>query len=391
MFPTFGSYSTPLTILYLWGLLFTLLLLWRYFRQKNISDLFLAGVLFVHTYERTIYTIGFLSWYDNFPNTKINYFLISTSFIFGPLVYFYVKSVTQTNFKFKRQDYWHFLPQALLTLGALGVYLYDSNQAGFWETQNGKLVSTLSMQYINLFCDILGDISIAIYLFLAIQMERRYRKKIRELFSSLFSVELGWLRNFLAIFTLLFLSDILLNEINDNIVKMGYKDFWWIHLAAGLSLIYLGIYGYFLDIKKLHDINIGAGAQTLARTDEQQQLSTADLESQKRLHQFMEAEKPYLNPSLTLAKLAEAFELNANLLSQIINKGEGMNFNDFINAYRVKEVQQMIIAGKADQFTLLTLAYEAGFNSKATFNRTFKKFTQLSPSEFLKKATKKDA
>ena len=98
----------------------------------------------------------------------------------------------------------------------------------------------------------------------------------------------------------------------------------------------------------------------------------------------MESEKPYLNPSLTLAELASKIDLHPNDLSQIINKEEGMNFNDYINSHRVEAVKSSIQSGRADQFTLLTIAYESGFNSKATFNRTFKKFTSQSPSQFLK-------
>jgi len=72
--------------------------------------------------------------------------------------------------------------------------------------------------------------------------------------------------------------------------------------------------------------------------------------------------------------------VNATVLSYVINKGFAKNFNDLINEYRIEEVKSKLAA--ADDSTLLAVAFDAGFNSKATFNRAFKKFTGLSPKEF---------
>ena len=62
-----------------------------------------------------------------------------------------------------------------------------------------------------------------------------------------------------------------------------------------------------------------------------------------------------------------------------------MNFNDFINHYRIEAVKEKLSAGEHNTTTLLGIAYDCGFNSKATFNRAFKKSTTLSPNEYLKK------
>lgn len=331
-----------------------------------------------------------MAWYDNFPNTKINYFLIPSFLIFGPLIYFYTKSLTTPNFKFSKKDIWHFVPQIIFTIGRLGIYLYDVNQAGFSDVQEGKIFNHISMRYVGLIINIIADISIAAYLAFSIQIYWKYKKKTENLFSNTFKLELRWLRNFLAIFSILFIAMLILHEIDDNITNLDYTDFWWGHLAAAISLIYLGIYGYFLDIKKLHYSAIEAGSEELNQEEiiKDEPVKQELTSQQQQLRTLMETEKIYLNPGLTLSALAKEMKMTSAEVSRIINKAEGMNFNDFVNSYRVNSVKEAIQAGKADRFTLLTIAYESGFNSKATFNRTFKKFTQQSPSEFLKINTK---
>lgn len=94
----------------------------------------------------------------------------------------------------------------------------------------------------------------------------------------------------------------------------------------------------------------------------------------------MSDERPYLDPSLTLTDLTRAVGVNSTVLSHLINKGFEKNFNDFINEYRINEVKSRLRA--TDDETMLAIALESGFNSKATFNRAFKKFTGRTPREY---------
>jgi YesN/AraC family two-component response regulator len=96
----------------------------------------------------------------------------------------------------------------------------------------------------------------------------------------------------------------------------------------------------------------------------------------------MEKEKPWLDPELTLSDLAAQFQLNPVQLSALVNNGIGKNFNDFVNEYRVEAIKKRLDAGASKQFSLLGIAYECGFNSKATFNRAFKKHAGVTPGEY---------
>jgi AraC-like DNA-binding protein len=102
-----------------------------------------------------------------------------------------------------------------------------------------------------------------------------------------------------------------------------------------------------------------------------------------KIQEALLTEKLYENPELTLAEIAKKLETNASVISKAINQGFQMNFNDLINFYRVEAVKKKLEQGEHKKSTLLGIAFDCGFNSKATFNRAFKKNTRISPKEYL--------
>lgn len=102
------------------------------------------------------------------------------------------------------------------------------------------------------------------------------------------------------------------------------------------------------------------------------------------LQDYMQHEKPYLKPELTLVELAEQVNMSRNELSALINNDINSNFYLYVNKFRVEHVKLQMKEDAQKQFTILALAYESGFNSKSTFNTVFKKVTGLTPSEYRK-------
>ena len=102
-----------------------------------------------------------------------------------------------------------------------------------------------------------------------------------------------------------------------------------------------------------------------------------------KIETLIQSEKLYQNPELSLTEISKKLESNSSIISKSINQGFGMNFNDFINKYRIEAVKEMFAKKEHEKSTLLGIAYDCGFNSKATFNRAFKKNTGTTPKEYL--------
>lgn len=104
-----------------------------------------------------------------------------------------------------------------------------------------------------------------------------------------------------------------------------------------------------------------------------------------KLLEFMEGEKVFLNPDLTLKELSQRLRIHYNHLSRIINERFGLSYNDFINQYRIEEAKRRLSDSAFKGKTVLEILYDTGFYSKSVFNTAFKKFTGMTPTEYRKR------
>ena len=99
----------------------------------------------------------------------------------------------------------------------------------------------------------------------------------------------------------------------------------------------------------------------------------------------METEKPFIEFDLNIMDLAKILETSVNKLSQVINESFHKNFYNLVNHYRIEEVKKLLKDPEKQKFTIISIAYECGFNSKSSFNTAFKKHTHLTPSQYKNK------
>ncbi len=380
-FPAFNIYSTPLLLLVLQAFIFAFLLLVRYFKKRYVPALILSLLILITGYHRTTYTIGFMDWYDTYRNTKINYWLIALSLAIGPLLYFYVKSITTSNFRFRRKDFIHFIPVTIYIIYKVFIFIYDAAQPGFDDTQNGYLKIVLDEKYVNPLIGIFENLQMLLYLAFTIQLYYAYRKKIQEFFSNVYSLELNWIRNFLFIYSFLFLYSVFQGVVGSVITDLHWTQRWWYHFFTAVAIIYIGIKGYFTDTNTLNNLDFSVTIKE-KNTVTETALSEDIIKNKEKIEQFMKEEKPFLDPDLNLPELSKKLKIPVSIVSETINSGFNKNFNDFVNSYRVDAVKKMLQEGKQEQLSLLGIAFECGFNSKATFNRVFKKLTNASPSQY---------
>ncbi len=103
------------------------------------------------------------------------------------------------------------------------------------------------------------------------------------------------------------------------------------------------------------------------------------------LNEILSTKKPYLNESLSLSELADELNISDKKLSELLNQHLNTNFYNLINEYRVREVKKRLADMENNKYTLLSIAYDCGFQSKTSFNRVFKQKTGMSPSRYKEK------
>lgn len=383
-FPDFNLYSTPLLILVVQGLILSGLLLSRYFDKKALPDILLVMILLIMCYHRTTYTIGFMGWYDTFRNTKINYYLINMGMLMAPLIYFYVKSVLQPDFRLQPNHLLHFLPWGLFFVTKMVILGYDASQPGFADYQNGYLVIHFQWKYLDPIVTVLSTAQMLLYLAFSFQLYYRYKNEIEQFFSNLTKKELRWIWTVLLAYSFLFIYGLVQVFINDLVVELSWTQKWWIEFLSAVTLLYLGVKGYFTDFSFLKDFEVERGVSSREGSTTNTPTITELHTKKEALEKLFLEEKVFLDPELNLAQLSERLKWNRAEVSEIINSGFGHNFNDFVNTYRIERFKARLQQGDSQQMSLVGLAFDCGFNSKATFNRVFKKVVKLTPTEYLK-------
>lgn len=296
------------------------------------------------------------------------YFLpIYYSFAFGPLLYFYVRTLVNQQFVFEwRKHGWHFLPVLLQA----SLYIFLSAQSyeirrSFWIEVHFPYTYRLEFD---------GTwLSLMIYGYLTFRIIRRYQAWIQEQFSEIHQIRLNGLRILLVLVMLL-----CVNWLGELVLRDGfniYDPFMRSPLILMLIAVAMGIFG-------IRQVGLGTVSFDPAHPPSPSPTPSLDADLLRRIQTAFERDHLHLQPQLSLSQLADHLGAPAKAVSQHINQGFDQSFNEYVNRHRVETVMNRIQQGDAAHFTLLALALDAGFNSKTSFNRLFKQYTSLSPSAY---------
>ena len=398
----FNRYSGLLLIFFVHGLVYAFLLLRKGYKADQVSDKWLGTFLFLCILYIMPWMLGFAGWYDGYTCLRCRNFLfympLQHTLLMGPVIYFYLRTLFQPRLKFQKRDWLHFLPGFLYLFWCAVVFTTDRLVLKKYYLMDGMQDPDFDSWYI-----LAGLASLLIYLVLCIRYYRRYKRFIVQEASFADAIMFRWVRNFLVAFLTYFLLNLIFHIIPLFGIDIDYVDSWWYYLLFAFLFYYIAINGYsnsietrmrfsleLLSYKKQKLLTAPAGKEEVVFDDipfeevqpAAKEVTDLDQWKEKVLHAVV-TEKAYTNPELTLTDLAKGLQTNSSFLSRVINSGFGQNFNDFINFYRVEEVKQKLRTEAAEQLTIMSIAYDAGFNSKATFNRAFKKFTGKNPKDFL--------
>jgi AraC-like DNA-binding protein len=210
---------------------------------------------------------------------------------------------------------------------------------------------------------------------------RKHKKRIRLEFSYEQNIDLKWLRNLVT--SLIIIAIIILGVFMFLFFKKihVFEADYSFYMLFVLFVFGLGYWGF-----KQGTIFNYKIIQTTTGTihEKKNERSFSDEENlAKELHNYMIQNKPYLDPKLSLYGLSSSMDWSSQELSTLLNKSLKTNFYEYVNNYRVEEAKKRL---KKDnqKFTVLAIAYDCGFNSKASFNRIFKQNTGSTPSDFVK-------
>lgn len=306
-------------------------------------------------------------------------------FLFGPLLFLYIRSLLAL----PKKSYWarvgHFVPALLLVVAYWPLIIQDN------DVFRLNVVNLVYKPYFNL-AAALGAIFSAYYWIRSYGLIQRFQADAERNYS--FDPNLQFLRTvmyiigsalalWLSIYAVGGLAWLL--EQDWSLITETMVDTVWIIVA--LVVYAMGYYvmrepQIFQQIEMENDAVLSGNKE--AAPTEKEPLTADELQAVERLRLLMQEKKPYLNPKLSLAELADMSDLPPHQLSKLINDGFERNFFDFVNSYRVEAFQERIEKGEHKQHTFLTIALEVGFNSKTAFNRAFKKLTQQTPREYLR-------
>ena len=368
-------------------------------KSPSLSDKVLGVWLMCIGVYLLNYYLHYLGYWEKYPH------LVGAThpfpLLFAPFVYLYVSVCAREDQRFHWHDTLHFLPFALDYIAMFPfLFGYSAEEKAIIDSADYhsgyEWFFTLSF--------IAFVVVSGVYFVLAYRKINDYERVIGENFGYNEGISLQWLRLLLIGFGVIFgvmmgvyvVQYLLEIEIGFDIEILFFALFILLIFLIGFwGIRYQGIFGASGAgrVTNLSDKSDGSdksgGVNTFEEETKAPEYRKSGLKAEEapELHQqllrLMQTEKPYLEPKLSLAQLAEILGVLPNHLSQIINQYEAKNFYDFVNSYRVEEFIDLAKKDTDKSFNLLGLAFEAGFNSKSSFNQVFKKFKGQTPSEFL--------
>lgn len=338
----------------------------------------LALGLFFCVLAITPQIIGFAGFYHVWPG--LTFFPFETTLWLGPLIYLHAHVLLlETKLAWRK---WLILPGVCQSIYYIWAFLFLGDYKNKWD-----YTKRIHDPYINPIETILSIVSLATAIFFIWKMYIKYQKFVANTESIATEFEPIWLKRIIGI-TIATAVLYSLIEGLDLVFHFSYVDAFPFLVFIMLGFAWLSIESVFRLNQTFPKMTSQGTPKNSVDTEStsvninKNGSGTHDTESIARAEKIEFAVRNnqwYLEPRFSLRDLAERLGTNEVYVSKSINQYLGSTFNDYINQYRVEHAKQLIISGKA---SLLNIALDSGFNSKATFNRVFKGIAKQTPSQF---------
>ncbi len=296
------------------------------------------------------------------------------SFLQMPVLYFYVLSVSYSDFTLKPKHLLHSIPYLLANL-VMFPRFYSQNLAA-----KNALFENYNRIWELIYIHITIDLQFIIYIGMIFVILIRYKKIYQQNFSDTSAKAFDWLFQFTLVSAIIHSVVIV-----KNVLKYVDRENSFEYVQLLVSVLALTVIcWYVLKALKYPELFNGVNSNIQVVNQDNDQSIIINSSDIDELTKYMKTAKPFLNPSLSIRNLAEEIKMNPRELSILINQQLKQHFFDFVNEYRITEAMKILKDPAKNEFTVLEILYEVGFNSKSSFNTAFKKHTGMTPTEFRK-------
>ena len=294
-------------------------------------------------------------------------------FMFGATVYLFTKSTFSGSKPYTVRDLLHYVPGMIYAVVVSVYYVFASEVVIRERLESGQLFS-----FVAVFMGT-GLVVNFVYWIMACKQYWKFKRQLGQ--EASYSVQFNFFQYFLLAVgasLVCWLTVYLMGIIDSSWLERSARPFIWLSIC--LLILFIAYYSMrqpelFLIAQKL-----------VIPKYVQSKLSDQELDLlKKRLDQLMKQQKPYLNRKLMKADLAKMLDVNSPDVARLLNEKIGMNFFEYVNYFRILEFVELARSDRSKHFTFFGLAQEAGFNSKTTFHKSFKKIMGSSPREFFSK------
>lgn len=333
--------------------------------RKNINGylVFLIAVLIIGLLGRALYLLEVFG-----KEPRLITISEASMLLFGPSFALFIRSSLEDH-RFRYKDLIHFVPAVIHMVYLVNGFILVSN-----DELNARFYSGELLQIV-LILAVIGLVINFGYWTWGWVLLNRFKNRMRDELS--FMVKSRFLFSFLIAIGLclaMWLAIFLVTLLNYEFLAIFFYRIVWLSLT--LVVLFLGFYSltnpellnlHFNHKSKYHLSKLSAGDITRLKTE---------------LETIMLDKKPYLNKKLLKAQLSDLLGISGPELARLLNEGFGMNFFEFVNYYRIKEFIALAESNAMKNLTFAAIAEKAGFNSKATFNKSFKEIMGKTPREY---------
>ncbi|MDR2086089.1 MAG: helix-turn-helix domain-containing protein [Dysgonamonadaceae bacterium] len=271
------------------------------------------------------------------------------------------------------KDYLHYLPVFIYIVFTLLLYFYAGSmdelpRLDVYRYRNRVLLYTATIQGF-------------VYFFLSYKLIKKQEIKLKQEFSNAEKIRLYWLKhlNYLVLSVMFFGT---MSTLFQSFSINPYPFYILYHLFIGISLYYIS----FQIILK--PVLFSGEIPNPCLTKIPENKAQVDRSIVYKLEEVMDTLKLYINQDLSLQELSDVLNISRNQLSYVLNNYIQQNFYDYIQLLRLNECKKRLLDPKYAHLSIISIAYDSGFNSKTVFYRTFKKYEKMTPTEFQSKFLK---